>query len=47
MFKGDRLYEGLAFWYYVDSGAVKMRANYVKGQLVRGLHWNRNGDLFR
>jgi antitoxin component YwqK of YwqJK toxin-antitoxin module len=47
MFKGDRLYEGFAFWYYVDSGAVKMRANYVKGQLVRGLHWNRNGDLFR
>jgi len=47
MFKGDRLYEGFAFWYYVDSGAVKMRANYVKGRLVRGSHWDRNGDLFR
>ena len=47
MFKGDRLYEGFAFWYYVDSGALKMRADYVKGRLVRGLHWDRNGDLFR
>ena len=47
MFKGDRLYEGFAFWYYADSGAVKMRANYVKGRLVRGSHWDRNGDLFR
>jgi len=47
MFKGDRLHEGFAFWYYVDSGALKMRAGYVKGRLVRGQHWDRNGDLFR
>jgi hypothetical protein len=47
MFKEDRLFEGYAFWYYVDSGALKMRADYVKGRLIRGRHWDRNGDLFR
>ncbi len=47
VFKNDRLYEGYAFWYYVDSGELKMRADYVNGRLVRGTHWDRNGDLFR
>ena len=47
VFKNDRLYKGFAFWYYVDSGALKMQANYVKGRLVRGTHWDRNGNLFR
>ncbi len=47
VFKGDRLYEGYAFWFYKDSGTLKMRADYVKGRLVRGQHWDRNGDLFR
>lgn len=47
MFKGDRLFEGHAFWYYLDSGKLKMRADYVKGRIVRGIHWDRNGNLFR
>lgn len=47
VFKHDRLFEGYAFWYYIDSGALKMRADYVKGRLIRGRHWDRNGDLFR
>jgi len=47
VFKNDRLYEGFAFWYYVDSGEIKMQADYVKGRLVRGTHWDRSGNLFR
>ena len=45
-FRNDRLHAGSAFWYYADSGERKMRADYVKGRLVRGLRWDRNGDLF-
>ncbi len=47
VFKADRLFEGYAFWYYVDSGALKMRADYAQGRLVRGYHWDRNGKVVK
>ena len=41
VFNGERLLTGKAYWYYADSLALKLRAEYRDGQMVDAVHLSR------
>ena len=43
-FNGERLLTGKAYWYYADSLALKLRAEYVEGRMVDAVHLSRLGS---